>query len=75
MNEETEDRKDFMALNKLTILNFIPRQLLILLVSKAPNLKFLGVDGEDNIDKEILQTILTKNNLKHFESFLVYNSR
>ena len=74
-NLENEERKDFKMLLGLTILNFIPRELLILLVSRAPNLKYLNLDGEENIDNEIIETILKKNKLLNFENLLVYNSR
>ena len=73
MNEENE--KIFRLLTVLTILNRIPPEILVWLVTNSPNLKSLNLDGEVDMDKEMLQKILKINRLPKFESFLVYNSR
>ena len=73
--EKVGESKMFAELTSLNILNRIPADILELIISNATHLKYLILDGEVFLDKDILQNILEKNKLLHLESFLVYNSR
>ena len=74
-NIELDNVQNMLNLKKLTILNFIPNEMFLFLVSKALNLEMLVLDAFVDVTAKIILQVLDKNKLIKLHSFVVYSSK
>ena len=74
-NFEIDKVPYLLKLKVLSVLNFIPKEIFILLVTRALNLETLVLDAFVDVTEKIMLQVLEQNKFERLQDFIVYSSK